>query len=90
MTVTHNIVFIISVYPCNGIISSKICCSASRSVYNFNIIFPLQLLLYEYHCKVTLEYEKEIPQEGITWISIELVRAEGQFSLKFQISLNCF
>ena len=69
--------------------SSKTCCSASRSVYNFIIIFPLQLMLYEYHCKATLEYDKEIPQEEITLISIELVMADGEFSLKFQI-LNCF
>ena len=57
-------------------------------MYNFNIIFPLQLLLYEYHCKATLESEKEIPQEEITWISLPLVRTDGQFSLKFQISLT--
>ena len=51
-------------------------------------------MLYEYYCKPTMSLEseilKEIPQEEITWISIELVRADGRFSLNFQISLNCF
>ena len=55
-------------------------------LYACNIIFPLQLLLYEYHCKATLEYEKENPHEKITWISLELVMAEGNFLSKFRCS----
>ena len=47
------------------------------------MVFLLQLLLYEYCCKVAFEYEKEIPQEGITWIFLELVMAEGNFSSEF-------
>ena len=47
---------------------------------------PLQLLLYEYYSnsKVTFESGKDIPQEEITWISLELViMADGHFSLIF-------
>ena len=54
------------------------------------MIFLLQLLLYEYYCKITFEYEKEIPQEEITWISLELVMAKGNFLSEFMSSLNSF